>query len=136
MSQWLADHPELVWWIFIGSLLMLIAGAIAVPLLVARLPRDYFVRAEPPPASWRGRHPALRWTLRALKNALGALLLVAGIAMLVLPGQGVLTILLGLSLLEFPGKRRLEIAIVRWPTVHKAIDWLRAKRGRPPLELP
>jgi hypothetical protein len=136
MAEWLAEHRELIWWVSIGSLAMLVGGIIAVPILLARLPSDYFARPVPPPASGRGRHPLLRASLRAIKNLLGAVLLAAGIAMLILPGQGVLTILLGLSLLEFPGKRRLEIAIVRRPAVRKAIDWIRARRGRPPLELP
>ena len=67
------------------------------------------------------------------RNALGAVLLAAGIAMLVLPGQGLLTILLGLMLVDFPGKRRAERALVARPNVFEALNWLRAKAGRPPL---
>lgn len=51
---------------------------------------------------------ALQFVEYSLRNVLGAILLVAGIAMLVLPGQGVPTILISLGLMNFPGKYRLE----------------------------
>ena len=78
----------------------------------------------------------LRIASRAIKNLLGAALVLIGIAMLVLPGQGALTILAGVFLLEFPGKRRLELRIVRQRPVHLTINWIRARVGRPPLVLP
>jgi drug/metabolite transporter (DMT)-like permease len=45
---------------------------------------------------------------RIARIALGVVLVIAGIAMLVLPGQGILTILLGLNLIK------PDNAIVRW----------------------
>lgn len=80
-----------------------------------------------------GRHPMLRTAGLALKNVVGVLFLLAGIAMLVLPGQGVLTILIGLSLIDFPGKHRLEARLVRQRMVRHAIDSVRQRFGRPPL---
>jgi hypothetical protein len=106
-----------------------------MPWLIARMRADYFV-AEPSPESWRRRHAVTRITLRAVKNVLGLILLLAGIAMLFLPGQGIITILVGISLLDFPGKRRLELAIVRSRGVRRAIAWIRMRAGRPPLILP
>ncbi len=79
------------------------------------------------------RHPALRWFGLAVKNVLGLVLLLAGIAMLVRPGQGVLTILMGIALLDFPGKRQLERRLIALPTVLRTINKLREKFGRPPL---
>jgi hypothetical protein len=67
---------------------------------------------------------------------LGAVFLLAGLAMLFTPGQGLLTILMGIMLLNFPGKQRLELAIVRRPAVLKSINWVRGRAGRPPLQLP
>ncbi len=69
------------------------------------------------------------------KNLLGYLLIVAGIAMLVLPGQGVLTILLGVILVDLPGKYRFERWIVARPLVLKSINRLRQRAGRDPLVL-
>ena len=56
--------------------------------------------------------------------------------MLVTPGQGVLTILAGLLLMNFPGKYRLERWLVMRPGVMRALNWLRARRGQTPFEIP
>jgi hypothetical protein len=58
-----------------------------------------------------GRHrPYLRLLRKAAVAVGGVILIIAGIAMLVLPGPGVLAILGGLGLLgtEFPAARRLS----------------------------
>jgi hypothetical protein len=44
--------------------------------------------------------------------------------------------LIGLMLLEFPGKRRMELWLIRRKAISSAIHWIRAKAGRPPLEIP
>ena len=87
-------------------------------------------------ASWRKQHPVTRYVLRGIKNVAGLIFLLAGIAMLVLPGQGLLTILIGVSLLDFPGKRRLELYLVQKRPVLRAINWIREKAQRPPLIVP
>jgi hypothetical protein len=98
------------------------------------MPHDYFVRDR----SLRkiSRHPFLRYGFRILHNLLGILLLPAGIAMLVLPGQGLLTILISLTLINFPGKRKLEIAILGKRSVYRAVNSLRQYYGRREIELP
>ena len=53
-----------------------------------------------------------------------------------LPGQGLLTLLIGLMLTDFPGKYRLEKRLIAQPGVLKAVNWLRARAGHPPLEPP
>lgn len=131
MLDWFKDHA---WWVFLFSAITFVGSLVLLPVLVARMRADYFV-APPPPDSWAGHHPVLRWVLRGAKNLLGALLVLAGIAMLVLPGQGILTILIGITLLDFPGKRRLERAIVSRRPVLKAVNWIRRKANRDPLRL-
>ena len=64
------------------------------------------------------------------------LFVIAGITMLALPGQGILTILIGISLMNFPGKRKLELRIIGQHTIYKAVNWIRAKAHKPPLQLP
>jgi hypothetical protein len=131
MLDWLRDH---LWWTLTLSVVILVGTVVLAPLVVARMPSDYFVRPER--GSWSRRHPLLRGAAWAGRNLLGAVLIVAGIAMLIAPGQGILTILIGLIVLEFPGKRDLELRLVRRPRVRRAIDWIRAKAKRPPLVLP
>ena len=126
-------HPALATAALVVSAVTLIAGALAAPVLLARLPEDYFVqeRSVPPP----GPRPLGQDALFALRSVLGALLILVGIAMLVLPGQGVLTIVAGLSLLRFPGKRRLQRRLLRLPGIHALVGAIRRGAGKPPLQL-
>ena len=71
-----------------------------------------------------------------MKNVLGLILLAAGLAMMVLPGQGIITILIALTLLNFPGRRKLELRIIRQRHVRNAVDWIRRRAGSPPLVIP
>jgi uncharacterized membrane protein (UPF0136 family) len=77
----------------------------------------------------------LRGVFLLVKNALGALLFIAGSVMIFLPGQGLLTMVAGLALLNFPGKRKLEMRFLHMPRVLSSINWLRTKAGREPLSL-
>ncbi len=116
------------------SLVLFVASIVALPWFVARLPADYFrERPDVPPSVIHD--PSLRRLAHVGKNVLGGCLLLAGLAMLVLPGQGILTILMALVLLDFPGKRRLERKLVSRPRVLDALNSLRRRRGREPLVL-
>jgi hypothetical protein len=57
----------------------------------------------------------------------------AGIIMLVTPGQGVISIILGIFLMEFPGKRQLEIKFINHNPTFKTLNWLRDKAGKTPF---
>ena len=52
-------------------------------------------------------------------------MILAGLVMLITPGQGVLSILLGLALVDVPGKRTLERKIFQRPPVLKLVNRLR-----------
>jgi len=124
------EYEALWWWLALASVVMLLLSALAIPWLIVRLPEDFYLR----PAATRAGHPGARIGHLA-KNAAGALLLVAGIAMLVLPGQGILTILAALALLDFPGKRDVERRILAYPAILGVANHLRARAGRAPLRL-
>ena len=132
--DWLEANETLLWSLSVASVLMFVGTLIAMPVMVARLPADYFTRR--PVRDWPARRPVLHLLLVILKNALGVVLLLAGLAMLVLPGQGLLTLLVAVMLLDFPGKRRLQQWLIRRQPIFRAANWIRAKRHRPPLELP
>jgi len=136
MPDWVPIDSPWAGWLFTISALTFVGSLVVIPVLVSRMRSDYFLSRTPPAESWMGRHTAIWIGVYGLKNLLGIILLLAGIAMLVLPGQGVLTILVGITLLNFPGKRRLELRIVRLPRVLRAINWMRARANRPPLILP
>lgn len=139
MTDWLVQiaslfPPQLLIWLAVASIVMFIGTLIAIPIILVRLPADYFDVRIPRP--WmENHHPVLRVAGHLIKNVIGLVFLLAGLAMLVLPGQGILTILIGLSLVEFPGKRRLEAKLVGQATVLSTINKMRAKFDKPPLIL-
>lgn len=125
----------MVFWLIAAlSVVMFAASLVLVPWLLVAMPGDLLVRDPPWRTRWGRHHPALRIGLLVAKNAFAWLLVVAGVAMLVLPGQGLLTILVGLMLADFPGKHRLLRAVLTRPKVLRAVNWLRSRAGRPPLE--
>ncbi len=130
----LENYSAQLWLLGLSSVVMLIGSAIAVPIVVARLPADFYCEKDGHTRRFLEERPLLRGAVLVVKNLLGAALLVAGLAMLFLPGQGILTILVALSLLDFPGKRGLELRILKNPTVLRSVNWLRRRAGKDPLQ--
>lgn len=133
MLEWVQNHAA---WLGAVSVVMFVGTALALPVFVARIPADHFLRDVPPLTAWKDHHPLLRWSMLGLKNLLGVILVVVGLAMLVLPGQGLIAILVGLGLLDFPGKRRIQIAILRRKPLLTVVNWMRRRAKRAPLQLP
>jgi hypothetical protein len=123
-------------WIVLFSVVTFVLSIVATIIVLIKLPDTYF-KAEHGREFWAERHPALRWGGLIMKNLLGAVLVLFGILMSLpgVPGQGVLTILMGVMLLDFPGKRGLELKLVRRPKVLRAINGIRRRFDRPPLQL-
>jgi len=125
-----------LWWsvgISVGLAVLSLAVATAV---VVGWPADRFA-GEGPTHHGQDAHVVVH-VLRVLgRNLAGALLVIVGAIMALpgVPGQGLLTMLIGLTLLSFPGKRRLERRILGVPAVLRAINRLRARFSRPPLEV-
>ena len=119
--------------LFLGSLLL---SFLAIGIVMVKVPPHYFSshhdRDFMPDSSW-----FVRWGAVIAKNIAGVLLILIGIVLSLpgIPGQGVLTILLGLIFLDIPGKRPLEARIIKRPNILAAINKLRAKYNKPPLEL-
>jgi hypothetical protein len=125
---------ELILWgvavYVVGTIIGLVIGG----FVLMKLPPSYF--QDPVPQHiWSERHPALRWGAAALRNALGAVLLVIGVIVALpgVPGPGMLTMFFAVLLLDFPGKVR----IVRWllsrELVLTRVNRLRARFNVPPL---
>lgn len=139
MIDWLLEYwAALTWGAILGSIALFIVtftiSILLVAVVVVKIPANYFSsnyqRDFLPNSSW-----ITRWGAVVAKNIVGAVLVVAGVVMLIGPGQGVLTILIGLIMLDIPGKRPLEARIIKRPAVLAAINNLRAKYDKPPLEL-
>lgn len=132
MFSWLRAHETLLWWLGASSVVMFVVSLIAIPLIAARIPVDYFTRD--PHQHALPAVPHIVWLV--LKNLLGAIFLIMGLAMLVLPGQGIITILVGMSLMNFPGKHALIRRIACQPNILRTINWMRSRAGQPPLKMP
>jgi len=136
MQMWIDFMHAHAGWVLAFSLISFVIGIISTPFIVSRIPMDYFVYDEKRAIANDSHHVVMRWLLACLKNMLGAILVVAGIIMLVTPGQGVLSILFGLMIMNYPGKYQLERWIIRRPVIFQAVNALRAKQGQPPLQAP
>jgi hypothetical protein len=135
IPDWNAIEPILQW-LGIASLATFLISLAIIPLLISRMPADYFVRPHPfrhPFAADKGLlYPC--WFI--FRNAVGILVLIAGFTMLFLPGQGILTIILGVALMSFPGKHRLLFSMTAKPSVQRSLDWIRTRTGRPQFAWP
>lgn len=141
MIDWLSQLWASITWgqillgvgLFLGSL-ALSFGAIAI--VMVKIPKNYFSshykRDFLPGSSF-----VVRWGAVIAKNIFGVFLILLGLALSLpgVPGQGFLTILLGLIMLDIPGKRPLEARIIKRPAILSAINNLRARYSKPPLEL-
>jgi hypothetical protein len=131
MLEWVEHHEALLFLLGLSSVVMFVASVLAVPYFVVRIPADYFASSRR--RRRLRRHHRAATVIRVGRNLLGAVFVLVGLVMLVLPGQGILTILAGLVLLDFPGKFRLERWIVSRGHVLRTLNWMRRRAARPPL---
>lgn len=112
--------------LFAVSIAMFIGSLVAIPIIIRRLPPDHFVR------------PPQQHSLKAkvVRNALGALLVAAGIAMLVLPGQGIIAILFGLSIMDLRIKDNIIRRLLCQKKIQEGVQRIRSKAGKQPLTIP
>jgi hypothetical protein len=136
LTDWFNDNKTLVWSLSIGSLVLFLLTPFIGAWLITKLPADYFAHDRRRALESLDKHPALRVAALVAKSVLGLVLLIAGLLMLVAPGQGILTVIAGLLLLEFPGKYRLERWLATRRQVWRTMNWLRKRAGRPELKKP
>jgi hypothetical protein len=122
------DHEAVMIAIAVGSVVAFIVGLLIASWAVVRMPADALLED----AAHHDDHPVRK----VVRNVIGWVIIVIGIALLVLPGQGLITIALGMMLVDFPRKRQLILWVLARGSIHRTIDRLRARKGRPPLHLP
>ena len=135
-TAWLLQPLVLI--LLLGAcVLLFVASLIGIPLVLTRMPADFFSRPERRRLKLADRkRPFWYVVVRVLRNALGGILFALGLVMLFSPGPGTPTMLVALFLLDFPGKRRLQRWIISRPTILRSVNALRKRASRPPLELP
>ncbi|MCP5246497.1 MAG: hypothetical protein H6937_11365 [Burkholderiales bacterium] len=132
IEQWIP--VEVLINLTIISIISFIASLVIIPIILIRLPHDYFdIRI---PRYWmKDHHPVLRILGLIVKNIVGGIFFLAGFIMLFLPGQGILTMLIGISFMDFPKKRLLEAKIIEQPVILSTINTMRQKCNKSPLIL-
>jgi hypothetical protein len=131
--SWFSNHPGVLIGLGISSILIFILSILGISWFIAQIPEDYFLSTKRKPSKWQEQKPILRLAVIFGKNIIGFSLIIGGLLMLVLPGQGLLTIVTGLLLVNYPGKYKLEKKLVSIPSIFKALNWIRVKANKPPL---
>ena len=132
--QWFSEHPEILMGLGISSIFIFLLSILGISWFVANIPEDYFLESKRKSTKWHEQKPILRLVVIFGKNIIGLLLIIGGLLMLVLPGQGLLTIVTGLLLINYPGKYRLERKLVSKPSIFTTLNWIRLKANKPPLK--
>ena len=117
----------------ISSVVILVISALSIGYFIKKIPHDYFLDDKRGISGYKNKNPIFWIITLALKNIIGYCLIMGGILMLVLPGQGLMTILVGLMLSDYPGKFKLEKRIIKTNLVLKTINWYRTKSNIPPI---
>ena len=133
--NWFDENPSILIWLGGSSLFIFMFSILGVSWLVSQIPETYFLHNKRSPPIWNINFPLFRLITLIIKNLIGIFLIIGGLMMLVLPGQGLLTIVTGFLFLDYPGKYKLERKIVSTPLILKGLNWIRSKSNKPPLKI-
>ena len=114
------------------STILFLSSLLGLSWLISMIPYNYFVD-EKRVSFIKMKNPLMWLLIMILKNAIGLALILCGILMLILPGQGVLTIITGLIFLDYPGKFRFERLLVKNKLILNSMNWIRRKLDKPDL---
>ena len=135
--SWSSLNSDLLFLLGSLSIFILIISVFMMVLIISFLPEDYFKSENRNLISsvQNSRYPLLKLLVLITKNFFGVLLLLSGILMLVLPGQGILTIITGLVFMDYPGKYKFERKLLRQKGVINSINWIRSRLSKPSLKV-
>lgn len=135
--SWSSMNSDLLFLLGSLSIFILIISVFMMVLIISFLPEDYFKSENRNLISsvQNSRYPLLKLLVLISKNFFGVLLLLSGILMLVLPGQGILTIITGLVFMDYPGKYKFERKLLRQKGVINSINWIRSRLSKPSLKV-
>ena len=134
MQKYLSENLLDIFFVLgVSSIAILVISALSIGYFIKKIPYDYFLNDKRDIPDYKNKNPVFWIITLALKNIIGYCLIMGGILMLVLPGQGLLTILVGLMLSDYPGKFKLEKRIIKTNLILKTINWYRKKSSIPPI---
>ena len=120
----------------LGIILTFVVSYVIVTVILVKMPANYF-HSDYEHHFLSDRHPLLRAVGIATKNTIGILVILIGIILSLpgVPGPGLLTIFIGVMMTDIPGKRNLEVRVIHRPAILGAINKVRARYDKLPLEL-
>lgn len=133
LVDWFSEHEQLLLWSTVFSAACWVTCLLLLPIAAARIPRDFFKPGYKSP--FRVEHPVLGFLVWLVRNTGGFFLILAGIAMIPLPGPGMLVVLMGLLITTLPTRRHLARMVLRRRQALAAFNWLRRQRGAEPFQL-
>ena len=66
MFEWIQNHEALIRWLVAGSVATFVGSAVLVPVLVVRIPADYFAHRKRERTPWADHHPVVPWGIGLL----------------------------------------------------------------------
>lgn len=135
MLEFIDANEDLFFCLTLIGIIGFIGSIIVIPWILVKLPPDYFYAEKRKKCPWGSCPDFVRYIILIIKNILGIILILIGIVMLFIPGQGILTILVGMIFTDFPNKYALLRRIVKKPKILSTINKLRKKAKQPPLEV-
>lgn len=133
MLEFIQTNDTLLLFLGAFSVISFFGTLALIPWLVVRLPANYFAKSRRDSIILNRFPLTVRVPLLILKNLFGLLIVLLGIVMLVIPGQGLLTILIGLVLMDFPKKYAFERFLIQRKPVLRTVNWLRERKNVDPL---
>ena len=130
---WLMGYSSILIGLGGLSVLILVFSIAGMGWFIAQIPEDYFIHNKRQAKHWNKYSSQARIAIIIFKNIFGGIMLLGGLFLLVLPGQGLLTMIIGLLLIDYPGKFQLEQKIISIPSIFRSLNWFRAKARKPNL---
>ena len=131
--------PNFIFFTILLTTAASIACFIVISYIITQMYKRYFTRkkisgddsSETPHLT--SMNSSVTYVVKIAKIIVGVFLLVCGIVMLFLPGQGLITMLIGLSLIPFPGKNKIEQNFLSRKSVRSSLNWIRIKANKDPF---
>jgi len=132
--DWLSDNYHIIQRLGVASVLLFFLSLFILKYIIIKLPHDYFLNnLTNLQNSTKARKNLF---LRMFKNFSGLLLIISGIILLFMPGQGLLTIALGVCMIDFPWVQGVKRRFICSIPVRKTLNWVRFKKGLSEFKFP
>ena len=125
-----ALHPQFLTILSVVSIALFFLTIWLTLYVIIQLPEDYFSHKKMDTKKLISPYALF---VKLVRNLVASILILAGLIMLVLPGQGLLTILIGVIVLDFRKKHLLEEKIMSRPKVRSALNEIRKRYDKKPF---